>query len=175
MFPFFFLSSLFLRLNTEQQVRSLHKYLLRTWGGAEGLSLGRGLGQGEVPTEALPAGPGGGRGTARAGRGRGNPGPSSRSFPIPTRLNYRLPGPTAREVLRAHSLPLSPTLGIGKLRPRTTAKSREATRPIKVTRQASRSRTPGLIGSSARAPLSLRAEAGPEASASDPVWRDQRS
>lgn len=31
--------------------------------------------------------------------------PASRSFPIPTRLCYRLPGLTAREALRTHSLP----------------------------------------------------------------------
>ena len=116
MFPFFFLSSytLFLQMNTEQQIRSLHIHLPRTWGGAEGLTPGRSLGQGAVPIEALPAGPGGGRGTARSGaEGGGGVRPSSRSFPIPTRLRYRLPGPTAREVLRAHFLPYPPLYGSG--------------------------------------------------------------
>lgn len=134
------------------------------------------MGQGAVPTEALPAGPergGGGEPRAPGRKGEGESGavlavlPDTYPPPLPFTGTDRARGPACALP------PLSPTLRIGKLRPRTTAKRREATRPTKVTRQASRSRTPGLVGSGARAPLSLRAEARPKASASDPVWRDQ--
>ena len=150
MFSFFFLSSytLFLRMNTEQQIRSLHKHLPRTWGGAEGLTPGRSLGQGAVPIEALPAGLGGGgepRVPGRKGEGE------SRAVLAVLPDTYPPPPPfTGTDRARGPACalpPLSPTLWIGKLRPRTTAKRREATRPTKVTRQASRSRTPGLVSS----------------------------
>ena len=162
---------MFLRLNTEQQIRSLHKYLLLTWGGAEA------WGKGRFRPRHFPRGLSGGGGEPRAPgrRGEGESGavlavlPDTYPPPLPFTGTDRARGPACALP------PLSPTLRIGKLRPRTTAKRREATRPTKVTRQASRSRTPGLVGSGARAPLSLRAEARPKASASDPVWRDQRS
>lgn len=111
---FFFFSpySLFLRLNIEQQVRSLHKYLLRTWGGGKGLEpwpergarggSDRGTYRGDGGGGAGKEGNGARRG---AGGGRRLPEPASRSFPIPTRLCYRLPGPTTGEILRAQSLP----------------------------------------------------------------------
>lgn len=141
--------TLFLRLNTEEQtVRSLHKYLLRTWEGGEGPEpaperRARGGSDRGISREA-GAGGGGGEGA-----GRRRPEPASRSFPVPTRLCYRLPRLTARKALRAHSLPSPPpTLRIEKLRPRAIGKGCETTRPRSSDRPAGR----GLSDWSASAP-----------------------
>lgn len=186
MFPFFFSPySLFLRLNIEQQVRSLHKYLLRTWGGGKGLEPWPERGaRGGSDRGTYRGDGGGGAGKERNGARRGaGGGGGSRSRPRgpsrypPASATVYPDRQRARSCVRNPSPP--PTLPIGKLRPRAIAERRETTRPTKVTRQASGSRTPGLIGSVARAPLSPRAEAQPEAfasgSGSDPAWRDRGS
>lgn len=133
------------------------------------LSRGRGRGGWKGGERRAPGGGGGGGGSRSRPRGPSRYPPASATV-YPDRQR-------ARSCVRNPSPP--PTLPIGKLRPRAIAERRETTRPTKVTRQASGSRTPGLIGSVARAPLSPRAEARPEAfasgSGSDPAWRDPGS
>lgn len=178
MFSFFFLSSytLFLRMNTEQQIRSLHKHLPRTWGGAEGLTPGRSLGQGAVPIEALPAGPGRGRETARAGA-EGGGGVQSRprgpSRYLPASATVYRDRPRARSCVRTPS-PIPHFMD----RETETPDDGEETGSHAPNQGHPTGQQVADAGSRqlwARAPLSLRAEARPKASASDPVWRDQKS
>lgn len=111
MFSLFF-SCLFLRVNTKQEARLLYEYLLHTWGGVRAAARdgARAWGEGRFrPRHSARrrggrrGGGGGGARGARRGRGGGRNCPRGPS--LPTRLRYRLPGPTACQVLHATSPP----------------------------------------------------------------------